>query len=702
MLNRTTRKAYVGLSTAAANYSYDGNSLTCNISPPAITSPTNLIGRMSGSCSNLSSSKFSYDPMGRLINDVRNNKGSGSSPTKLQAVYTYWLNGSLNTLKYPSGHTLTYTPNAAGQVIQVTDDASNTFVNTPTGYPTTSMYTPNGALANMVSGTGILTTNTYNSRLQPIRLSAGLNGPSPFFSLCYDFHLRQAINSGPCTFGAYTSGNNGNVIQVFDYSQTDARHQVLFTYDPLNRITQANTATTAANCWGEVYTIDAWGNLYARSRPSGMSTCATEPLGLTASTQNHLSSYSYDIAGNVLTDGTGNAVTYDAENRIATDAGYTYSYDANGVRTEKAAGTTGTMYWPGPDGNLAETDLTGAINEEYVFFNGERIARIDRPSGTVHYYFSDHLQSLDVITDASGTVQERCYYYPYGGQLSCTGSDSNHYKFTGKERDSESGSDYFGARYYTSNLSRFMIPDWAAKPTSVPYASFGNPQSLNLYSYVNNNPATTRDPDGHGCPPDCSTGSDVGDFLSGGMNAFGSDNLLGVGRVNMTTTSGRVGQAFGDFAATVQGAGEALFGGGVEVGGVALDATGVGAVAGVPANIAGAGLILHGGATAETGFSNLFKNASNGPYKRPSNATTPEQRASVQDKPCATCGATGQKNNADHIEPLVVQHYKGGIDKSKMPQSSCSSSSMPELLKSTRRLPQRVLEGIEKAIRILK
>jgi RHS repeat-associated protein len=71
------------------------------------------------------------------------------------------------------------------------------------------------------------------------------------------------------------------------------------------------------------------------------------------------------------------------------------------------------------------------------------------------------------------------------------------YKFTGKERDTESGLDEFGARYYSSSIGRFMIPDWAAKPTSVPYANFGNPQSLNLYSYVQNNPTTTRDPDGH-------------------------------------------------------------------------------------------------------------------------------------------------------------------------------------------------------------
>jgi RHS repeat-associated protein len=72
-----------------------------------------------------------------------------------------------------------------------------------------------------------------------------------------------------------------------------------------------------------------------------------------------------------------------------------------------------------------------------------------------------------------------------------------HYKFTGKERDSESNLDMFGARYYRSSLGRFMTPDWAEKPTNVPYANFGNPQSLNLYSCVKNNPLTLTDPDGH-------------------------------------------------------------------------------------------------------------------------------------------------------------------------------------------------------------
>lgn len=69
--------------------------------------------------------------------------------------------------------------------------------------------------------------------------------------------------------------------------------------------------------------------------------------------------------------------------------------------------------------------------------------------------------------------------------------------FTGKERDSESGLDYFGARYYSSTTGRFMSPDWAAKAEPVPYAKLNNPQTLNLYSYVGNNPLSRIDPTGH-------------------------------------------------------------------------------------------------------------------------------------------------------------------------------------------------------------
>ena len=82
----------------------------------------------------------------------------------------------------------------------------------------------------------------------------------------------------------------------------------------------------------------------------------------------------------------------------------------------------------------------------------------------------------------------------------------NHYKFTGKERDAESGLDYFGARYdASSTMGRFMTPDplpWAhwqngSRAERRRFLEFiSNPQNFNMYSYVRNNPTTLTDPDG--------------------------------------------------------------------------------------------------------------------------------------------------------------------------------------------------------------
>ncbi|WP_321470782.1 RHS repeat-associated core domain-containing protein [uncultured Paludibaculum sp.] len=71
--------------------------------------------------------------------------------------------------------------------------------------------------------------------------------------------------------------------------------------------------------------------------------------------------------------------------------------------------------------------------------------------------------------------------------------------FTGKERDGETGLDYFGARYFSGAQGRFTTPDWSAKPAPIPFADLSDPQSLNLYAYVRNSPLKNRDPDGHIC-----------------------------------------------------------------------------------------------------------------------------------------------------------------------------------------------------------
>jgi RHS repeat-associated protein len=97
----------------------------------------------------------------------------------------------------------------------------------------------------------------------------------------------------------------------------------------------------------------------------------------------------------------------------------------------------------------------------------------------------------------SATLSYDADFYPYGSEQAFVSTSSPIHKFTGKERDTETGNDYFGARYYSSTIGRFMSADWSSVPVAVPYANLTNPQTLNLYAMVRDNPETFADLDGH-------------------------------------------------------------------------------------------------------------------------------------------------------------------------------------------------------------
>jgi RHS repeat-associated protein len=105
----------------------------------------------------------------------------------------------------------------------------------------------------------------------------------------------------------------------------------------------------------------------------------------------------------------------------------------------------------------------------------------------------DHLGSTRLLTNYNGPSVIECDdYYPFGEQVSCGGTSTTTHKFTGYERDAESGLDNAQARYNSSSLGRFMSPDpignFVADPT--------NPQTWNLYTYVDNDPTGLIDPSG--------------------------------------------------------------------------------------------------------------------------------------------------------------------------------------------------------------
>jgi RHS repeat-associated protein len=163
----------------------------------------------------------------------------------------------------------------------------------------------------------------------------------------------------------------------------------------------------------------------------------------------------------------------------------------------------------GPGGEqVTEVGAAGASAPQHtnVWPGGGLAATYDFKNGGLHFDLADPLGTKRVQVSGIGTAELNCVSLPFGNNIgntrttNCTGSvpDATENHFTGKERDSESGLDYFGARYYGSSMGRFMSPDWSVQAQPVPYAKLDNPQSLNLYAYVENNPVTSRDMDGHG------------------------------------------------------------------------------------------------------------------------------------------------------------------------------------------------------------
>ncbi len=144
------------------------------------------------------------------------------------------------------------------------------------------------------------------------------------------------------------------------------------------------------------------------------------------------------------------------------------------------------------------TDVSGSTTAEYIFFGGKRIAMLPA-GGSAQYYVEDFLGSSRVVTQSNGVVCYDADLTPFGGELPYTSScaAANNYKFEGKERDTETGNDDFGARYYSWRFGRWLSADWSAVPVPVPYANLTNPQTINLYAMVADDPESFADLDGH-------------------------------------------------------------------------------------------------------------------------------------------------------------------------------------------------------------
>jgi RHS repeat-associated protein len=179
-----------------------------------------------------------------------------------------------------------------------------------------------------------------------------------------------------------------------------------------------------------------------------------------------------------------------------------YVYNETGSRVQKNIGSGFTEYYYGPNGSVQDEYNGSAWTAQYVYAERELIA--EYKNNTTEFVHTDHLGSTRLVTAVNKSVLDSLDYLPFGKQVA--GDTSTTHKFTGKERDAESGLDDFGGRYYNSTTGRFITPDWSDDGDPIPYAELESPQSLNLYSYVENNPLNVADEDGHDPAPAVSCG----------------------------------------------------------------------------------------------------------------------------------------------------------------------------------------------------
>ena len=402
---------------------------------------------------------------------------------------------------------------------------------------------------------------------------------------------------------------------------TSLNQNQVYTYDALNRLKTAGE-TGSGTAWSQTYTYDRYGNRRVTAGASHGSNQALTPQSTAdiAAGTNRLAgtkgvnTVAYDAAGNLKADWAANAFKYDGDNRLVafdaplgTDSDTTYSYDGEGRRVRKvvggASGVTTTYVYNVGDQLVAE-------------FGGTAPAQ----PGT-RYLTPDPLGSTRLVTAEDQSVLSRHDYLPFGEEIgaalgnrdqasgvsgyTASLADGPTQKFTGKERDNESGLDYFGARYFRGAGGRFTSAD---APFADQFAE--NPQSWNLYSYTRNNPLRYVDRTGD-------SATVAGGFIGGGVALYKGEDVL-TGALTGAISGALAGSVIDTGGASllvlaasgaVGGAASSLLnqaasGEGIDLGEVATDAA-VGAALGPAAKVGGAALRSAAGKVLGRGVSSV-------------------------------------------------------------------------------------------------
>jgi RHS repeat-associated protein len=441
------------------------------------------------------------------------------------ATRAYDLAGNVTSETYPSGHTVSYSYDAAGRLATFAGSLGDGAQRT---YSTGIAYDEAGRMTREQFGAQVplYHKSFYNVRGQlfDTRLSS--------VNDTWDWNRGRLIfyYSAAHQWGQSGTDNNGNVVSVENWvppanatlDQADTLREDKYTYDSLNRLSRveeqmmsASNGWTWAQQFAQGYAYDRYGNRQIDAGATWGAGINNKQFTVDAAT-NRLTAagMAYDAAGNLTQDtysATAAQRAYDAENRMAweqnsqTSIYSRYTYDSEGHRARRDAGGSVTWAIYGFGGEVLAEYAQGASpaspQKEYGYRGGELLVTAEA-GGTVNWLISDHLGTPRMVADQTGSLSgvKRHDYLPFGEELTWQGGrDSGHgyntdsvkQKYTGYEHDGETNLNFAEARYHSDQQGRFTSVD----PLSAS-AKLTDPQSFNRYSYVGNKPTVYSDPSG--------------------------------------------------------------------------------------------------------------------------------------------------------------------------------------------------------------